>query len=145
MRKKFVNFILRLRRNPSFSYWVCAESHLNYTEFTWWKFMFYWSDKNHFSHISFSQENLHREDKGELSWTFLKRMVYLILKFNSVCPYTEYTQNKPSSHPMDPIEKMFRPAYGPRIFNLEQDIEKFMTSEISCQCTFNPFFFNKRN
>jgi hypothetical protein len=38
---------------------------------------------------------------------------------------------------------MFRPAYGPRIFNLEQDIEKFMTSEISCQCTFNPFFLIK--
>ena len=45
--------------------------------------------------------------------------------------------------PYGPNRKMFRSAYGPRIFNLEQDIEKFMTLEISCQCTFNPFFLIK--
>ena len=94
-----------------FSYWVYAGRCLNYTKYKLEANFAFGQKKSPLTHLNwlFIEKSLQGGGKGTQMYIFPKK-ISPNLKFSSHPAYTEYTQDKPSSHHIGSIKKMFVPG-----------------------------------
>jgi len=129
--------ILSIHRMSPISYWVYAECRLNCTEYRLRENFAFGQTKPPLTHLNWLFIGKYLQGGWRRPWwTFLSKNVFQILKFSSVCAYTEYKHYEPSLHTMSSIKKfLFQAVLWTDYIQTFPKKRKFITSKILCQCT----------